>query len=110
MPAPPPPRSPPIPPRRLWQRLSLAQLQRLRHWRELQRARRTHRLECAVWEAVLTGWMLGWTGWLPVLALRLEPLLPLCLLAILLPQLYVYARCRAHAQGRLRCDWLEVLD
>ena len=59
---------------------------------------------------MLTLWILGWTGWLPVIALHLEPLLPLCLLAILLPQLYTYARARAHALGRLRCDWLDLLD
>lgn len=96
--------------RRAWQRLSLAQLQRLRQWRILQRAQRRHRLECAIWEAVLTVWMLGWTSWLPALALHLEPLLPLCMAAILTPQLYAFARARAHALGRLRCDWLEVLD
>ena len=96
--------------RRPWQRLSLGQLQRLKQWRALQRELRQHRLECAVWEAVLTLWILGWTGWLPTLALHLEPLLPLCVAGILAPQLYAYARSRAHATGRLRCDWLHVLD
>lgn len=96
--------------RRPWQRLSLGQLQRLKHWRTLQRELRQHRLECAVWEGVLTFWMLGWTGWLPTLALHLEPLLPLCVVGVLAPQLYAYARSRAHASGRLRCDWLHVLD
>ena len=96
--------------RRPWQRLSLQQLQSLKHWRSVQRELRQHRLECAVWEAVLTLWILGWTGWLPTMALHLEPLLPLCLVGILAPQLYAYARSRAHATGRLRCDWLHLLD
>jgi hypothetical protein len=109
MPTEPPPSSSPRP-RHPWQRLTLAQLQRLRHWRALQRARRSHRLECAVWEAVLTLWMLGWTAWLPALALQLQTLLPLCMVAIFLPQLYAYGRARAHALGQLRCDWLEVID
>lgn len=110
-----PPSAPPPPThttahRRPWQRLSLKQLQRLTQWRRLQRERGVHRLECAVWEGVLTVWILGWTAWLPALALGLQTLLPLCLVAILAPQLYAYARARAHALGRLRCDWLELLD
>lgn len=107
MPAPPPPNPTP---RRFWQGLSLTQLQRLRHWREIQRKRRQYRLECAAWEGVLTLWMVGWTAWLPVVALGWEPLLPLCLAAMMLPQTYVYARWRAHASGRLRCDWLELVE
>ncbi len=107
MPAPPSSRTPA---RRFWQGLSLAQLQRLRHWRALQRERRQHRLECAAWEGVLTLWMLGWTAWLPAVALHWEPVLPLCLGGMLLPQMYVYARARAHASGRLRCDWLDLLQ
>ena len=107
MPSEPAPSSPP--PRRVWQRRSLAQLQSLRQWRAVQRERRQHRLECAVWEGVLTLWMLGWTAWLPAVALDWEPLLPLCMAGMLLPQLYVYARARAHVSGRLRCDWLDLL-
>ncbi len=107
--APPPPHTPSVP-RRPWQRLSLQQFQRLKQWRSQQRERRQHRLECAVWEGVLTLWVLGWTAWLPAVALGLQPLLPLCVMAILSPQLYAYARSRAHVQGRLRCDWLDLLD
>ena len=109
-PSAPPPPTPSAVHRRPWQRLSLRQLHRLKQWRSLQRECRTHRLECAVWDGVLTLWILGWTGWLPVLALGLPPLLPLCLAGILAPQLYAYARARAHAMGRLRCDWLDQLD
>lgn len=115
-PDPPPPEPPKTPdrhaaqaPRHPWQPLSLKQLQRLRHWRVVQRERRQHRLECAVWDAVLTVWMLGWTAWLPAVALDLQTLLPLCVFGVLGPQLYVYARARAHLSGRLRCDWLQVL-
>lgn len=108
--APPPPTPNESVHRRLWQHLSLKQLQKLKQWRSLQRERRAHRMECAVWEGVLTVWVLGWTAWLPALTLGLQPLLPLCVACVLLPQLYVYARARAHALGRLRCDWLDLLD
>jgi hypothetical protein len=107
MPAPPPPHSTGRP---FWRGLSLAQLQRLRYWRQAQRERRQYRLECAAWEGVLTVWMLGWTAWLPAVVLGWEPLLPLCLAGTLLPQTYVYARWRAHANGSLRCDWLDLLE
>lgn len=103
-----PPR--PTTPRHFWQGLSLAQLQRLRRWREVQRERRQNRLECAAWEGVLTAWMVGWTAWLPAVALGWEPVLPLCLTGMLLPQMYVHVRWRAHAKGRLRCDWLDLLE
>ena len=33
----------------------------------------------------------------------------LCLLGMWTPALYVGWRARAHAAGRLRCDWLAVL-
>lgn len=106
MPAEPPPHCA----RRFWQALSLSELQRLRHWREMQREHRQHRLECAAWEAVLTLWVLGWTAWLPALALGWGLLIPLCVAGILMPQTYAYLRARAHAVGRLRCDWLELLQ
>lgn len=106
----PPPAHPKQAQRRPWQRVSLKQLQSLKQWRTVQRELHQHRLECAVWEAVLTVWILGWTGWLPTIALHLEPLLPMCMMGILAPQLYIYARARAHARGQLRGDWLDLLD
>ena len=90
-----------------WRRLTLAQLQRLKNWRIAQRA--AHPVECQIWEAVLTLWVMGWMGWLPAYTFEAPWAYPLCILGILLPQLYVYGRARAHALNRLRCDWLEAV-
>jgi hypothetical protein len=92
--------------RPLWQHLSLAQLQRIKQWRE---AHRQRFVECQLWDAVLTLWMLGWTGWLPAFTLDANWALPLCLLAVLTPQFYVSLRARAHDAERLRCDWIELV-
>jgi hypothetical protein len=88
--------------------LTLQQLQRLKNWHVAQRG--THRLEYEVWNGVLTAWVMGWTGSLPALTFDAPWALPLCLLGVLAPQLYVHARARAHAAGRLRCDWLALVD
>ena len=88
--------------------ITLAQLQRLKHWREARQA--SHPLERRMWEAVLTLWMMGWVGWLPAFEAEAYWAFPLCLLGMLSPQLYVGWRRKAHASQRLRCDWLGLLD
>ena len=88
-------------------RITLAQLQRVKNWRVAQR--RAHPVECEVWEAVLTLWVMGWMGWLPAFAFEAPWAYPLCLLGMLTPQLYVYWRARAHEVRRLRCDWLDLV-
>jgi len=90
-----------------WHRVTLAQLQRLKDWRMAHRA--TQPVECQVWEAVLTLWLMGWVGWLPAYTFDAVWAYPLCLLGTLAPRLYVYARARAHETRRLRCDWLDLL-
>jgi hypothetical protein len=55
---------------------------------------------------VLTTWFIGWVGWLPTWALDLWWCAGPCLLGMLAPRLYIGWRARAHAQHRLRCDWL----
>jgi hypothetical protein len=84
--------------------LSLHQLQRLKDWHIAHRG--AHPMEYEVWNAVLTVWLMGWIGCLPALTFDTLWALPLCLLGVLAPQLYVRARARAHEAGRLRCDWL----
>lgn len=91
-----------------WHPITLAQFKRLKDWREAQRA--AHPLECQVWEAVLTAWVMGWIGWLPAYVFDVAWAYPLCVLGILAPRLYVYTRARAHFARRLRCDWLELVD
>ena len=56
---------------------------------------------------MLTLWVLGCVSWLPALALEMTVLLPLCVLAMFSPGLYVRWRQSAHARHRLRCDWLD---
>lgn len=90
-----------------WRRVTLAQLHRLKQWR--QHDKRANRLESEAWEAVLTLWMMGWIGWLPAFAFNAIWAYPLCLLAMQAPGLYVYWRARAHDTQRLRCDWLHLL-
>lgn len=90
-----------------WHRITLAQLQRVKDWREAHRA--VHPAECQAWEMVLTVWLMGWMGWLPAYTLEAVWAYPLCVLGILAPRLYVYARARAHVAGRLRCDWLDLV-
>lgn len=88
--------------------LTLQQLQRLKNWHVAQRG--THALEYEVWNWVLTVWVMGWVGSLPALTFGEPWALPLCLLGVLAPQLYVHVRARAHVTGRLRCDWLALVD
>ena len=88
-------------------RITLAQMQRLKNWHVGQSG--AHRLERAVWEAVLTAWVLGWVGWLPAYAFEAPWAYPLCLLGIFMPRFYVNWRARAHGLGRLRCDWLDLV-
>jgi hypothetical protein len=86
--------------------LSLAELQRIKRWHVAHKGE--HPLEYQSWDAILILWIMGWVGWLPAFALDIPLAYPLCLLGMAAPQLYVYWRLRAHARGRLRCDWLEA--
>lgn len=90
-----------------WHPITLAQLQRVKDWRETQRA--AHPLECQLWEIVLTAWVMGWMGWLPAFTFEAAWAYPLCVLGTVAPRLYVYVRARAHIARRLRCDWLDLV-
>jgi len=88
--------------------LTLEQLKKLKNWHVAQRG--AHAVEYEVWNAVLTAWLMGWIGFLPALTFDAFWALPFCVLGVLAPQLYVHARVCAHANGRLRCDWLMLLS
>ena len=88
-------------------RITLAKLQRVKNWHAAQLGR--HPVERWLWDAVVTLWVLGWTGWLPGLALDAPWAYPLCLLGVWAPRFYVQWRVRAHDTGRLRCDWLDLV-
>lgn len=87
--------------------ITLVQLQRVKNWRVAQHG--AHPVECQVWEAVLTLWVMGWTGWLPAYAFEAPWAYPLCLLGVFMPRLYVHWRAHAHAMRRIRCDWLDLV-
>ena len=87
--------------------LTLTRLQRIRQ--RLLQERPAHRMEYRLWEAVLTLWIMGGTGWLPAFALDVPWAPPFCVLGMFAPLLYVKARARAHDAGLLRCDWLAEL-
>lgn len=74
------------------------------------RHRDKHPVECHLWDAMLTLWMVGWVGWLPAAAFQAIWAAPLCLLGMSAPTLYVAWRIKAHRARRLRCDWLAVVD
>jgi hypothetical protein len=84
--------------------IPLTELQRIKHWHYGHKA--AHPLECATWDAVMTVWVMGWVGWLPAFAADQWWTMPLCAVAMAAPGMYIGWRARAHAEGRLRCDWL----
>jgi hypothetical protein len=84
--------------------ISLTELHRIKRW-QVDHALE-HPVEYQTWDAVLTTWFMGWVGWLPTWALDLWWCSVPCPLGMLAPRLYIGWRARAHAQHRLRCDWL----
>jgi hypothetical protein len=84
--------------------MPLAELQRIKQWHV--RHRNDHPLEYQLWDAMLTLWVMGWVGWLPAWAFDELWAVPLCVLAIAAPSLYVAWRNKAHRARRLRCDWI----
>lgn len=83
--------------------MPLAELQRIKQWHISHR--HNHPLEYQLWDVMLTLWVMGWVGWLPVYAFHTLWAVPLCVLAIAAPGLYAAWRARAHRARRLRCDW-----
>ena len=83
--------------------MTLAELQRIKQWHISHR--HNHPLEYQLWDVMLTLWVMGWVGWLPVYAFDQLWAIPLLVLAIAAPSLYAALRTRAHRARRLRCDW-----
>jgi hypothetical protein len=86
--------------------MKLAELQRIKQWHVAHRAE--HPLEYHLWDAMLTLWVMGWVGWLPAYAFEQFWSMPLCVLAMAAPSMYVAWRSRAHRAHKLRCDWLRA--
>jgi hypothetical protein len=88
--------------------MTLKQLGRLHRWHVAHG--RDHPCECEVCHLVLMLWVLGWAA-LPAIALMHAPwLVPLSLAGWLAPDAYRALRRRLAASGRLRCDWLGLLE
>lgn len=92
----------------LWHPVSLKMLQRIKKWHVAHKAE--HPFEYQLLDGVLILWIMAWVGWLPAFALEVEWLLPLCLLGMTLPNVYIGWRVAAHNQQRLKCDWLNQLE
>lgn len=91
-----------------WRRtLTLVQLKRIKNWHAS--TRHQHPLESAVWEAVMTIWVIACIGWLPATIFERPWAYLLCLIGVLTPRLYVQWRQYAHDKGKLRCEWLSLL-
>lgn len=86
--------------------MKLAELQRIKQWHVAHRAE--HPVEYHLWDAVLTLWVMGWVGWLPAYAFEQFWSMPLCVLAMAAPSMYVSWRLKAHRAHKLRCDWLRA--
>jgi hypothetical protein len=84
------------------------ELERIKRWHVAHR--REHPLEHRLWDGVLTLWLMGWVGCMPVMILQTLWLLPVCLAGIWTPGLYVRWRQRVHAAQRLRCDWIDLAE
>jgi len=87
--------------------MTLHQFHELKVWHSHQGNR--HPVERALWDAVLTVWLMGWVGG-PVAFLLDRTWAELaCLCALFLPGQYVALRRELHRTGRLRCDWMVAL-
>lgn len=87
--------------------MTLHQFQELKLWH--QRQGRRHPVEKALWDTVLTLWLLGWVGAPTALMLQDGWAEAACVAVLFLPRLYVAVRRRLHNKRRLRCDWIVAL-
>jgi hypothetical protein len=78
-------------------------MQRIKRWLM---SHRDHPVECHMWDAMVTLWLMGWVGWIPALAFDALWFAPLLFLGMATPRLYVAWRAKAHRERRLRCDWI----
>ncbi len=84
--------------------MNLNELHRIKQWHVDHCA--DHPVECHLWDAMLTLWLMGWVGWLPALAFDAVWAAPLLLAGMWAPACYVGWRLKAHRSQRMRCDWI----
>ena len=88
--------------------MRLQQFQDLKLWH--MRQGRRHPVEKALWDMVLTVWLVGWVGTPTAFMLHLGWAELACLSVLFLPSFYVAGRRRLHDTRKLRCDWIKALD
>jgi hypothetical protein len=88
--------------------MTLAQLTAMKAWQVAHRA--GHPVEYHACDAVLTLWLMGWTG-APAMVVLGQPWAVLaCVALFFAPSRYLSLRRALHRRGQLRCDWLGALD
>ena len=87
--------------------MTLQQYHELNVWHLRQGRRRP--VEKAIWETVLTLWLMGWVGGPAAFLLDRTWAELACLSVLFLPGLYVALRRELHRTRRLRCDWMVAL-
>ena len=87
--------------------MTLQQFHALKVW-HLRQAKR-HPIEKAIWDGVLTFWVIGWVGSPTAFMLHVGWAVVACLALWFLPGAYVALRRWLHNKRRLRCDWIIAL-
>ena len=87
--------------------MTLHQFHALKVWHA--RQARRHPVEKAIWDGVLTAWVIGWVGSPAAFMLQLGWAATACLALWFLPGSYVALRRWLHNKRRLRCDWIVAL-
>ena len=88
--------------------MTLQQLSAMKAWHVAHREGQP--LEHHACDLVLTLWLVGLAGWPGAWLLDQPWAVLLCVLMWFEPDAYLRWRARLHQQGRLRCDWLHVVD
>lgn len=86
--------------------MTLDQFQDLKRWHQRHGERW---VESAVWNTVMTLWMVGWVGAPTAWVLHRDSAALAVLLLVFVPGAYVALRRALHRRGRLRCDWIVAL-
>lgn len=88
--------------------MSFVQLTAMKAWMVAHRAGQP--IEYHAFDAVLTLWLTGWMG-APAFILLDAPWAVIgCVTLFFAPTAYLCLRRSLHLRGRLRCDWLQVVQ
>lgn len=88
--------------------MSFVQLTAMKAWMVAHRAGQP--IEYHTFDAVLTLWLMGWTGAPAFIVLDAPWAVIGCVALFFAPTTYLRLRRSLHRTNRLRCDWLEVVQ